>query len=314
MSYIASFRESIDRTCRFRRITGKSFRFAIEITRQCNQLCRHCFVIRDKTMPPLNALIRIIEDAAAAGCGKIIITGGDPLMRNDLEKIVRVCADANILVDLNSNLIALTQKRAEALLDAGVVEVSVSLYGCEDVHDWLTKVKGSYQRSVRGIKLFRKLNVSVDVHTALTIQGLTKIESLIEQCEKLDISSLTLFTILMFEEMDDFNNDFNIDKDKTLSMIERIRKNISLPIRTIGLRKELHYGCVMNEGILGLTATLHLKPCLLAHSNNKRGIDLLQTDFTIARDQLREEIHNGYWRQACIDKRLSHNNEDIRLV
>jgi MoaA/NifB/PqqE/SkfB family radical SAM enzyme len=127
---------------------------------------------------------------------KVILTGGEPLLRPDLETIVRACADLDTLVDLNSNLTLLTPERAQRLKDAGIGEVSVSVHGDRAAHDWLSDQAGCYDRTVKGIEMLLALGIPVDVHSALWDGMLAQVLPLADLCQQLGIGSLTFFRIL----------------------------------------------------------------------------------------------------------------------
>ena len=113
MTEVKSNRIPDHRSCRFRRINQRGVRLALEVTRCCSFRCAHCFVPRDNQTPSLASLAPILERLNEICCKKVILTGGEPLLRSDLEDIVRVCAEQGILVDLNSTLYVADAARGE---------------------------------------------------------------------------------------------------------------------------------------------------------------------------------------------------------
>ena len=176
---VESCRSTDDRTCRFRPILGSGFRLAVEVTRRCNLPCRHCFVPRENQEPGLEVLISLLQEAGLSGCRKVLLTGGEPLLRPDLEAIISACARNGMLVDLNSNLLTLDWERARCLQEAGLGEVSVSLHGDRASHDWLCGRPGGYDRTVQAIEILLNLGLPVDVHGALWNGSLPGLPSLV---------------------------------------------------------------------------------------------------------------------------------------
>jgi MoaA/NifB/PqqE/SkfB family radical SAM enzyme len=299
MNQPQSQRLSIDHTCRFRKINHKGFRLAVEITRRCNLKCKHCFVKKGNQEPDTNRLCSELLNALKYGCKKIIITGGEPLLNKNLVRILRVLAERSVLTDLNSNLYALNKNKALELVEAGLGEVSVSIYGNEDSHDWLTGVPGSFKRTIRGIELLQRLNIPVDVHSAVWYDSGAYIQYVTELCKQLGVSSLTFFRILPTENAQKNYPFLFRANGNMLKNINSVREQIKMPVRTIGLDEPDFKECVMGESVLGITADFELVPCLLARSS-ARSIDLYEIGFKLALEALNKQVQQRKWHPVCV--------------
>lgn len=297
MATVQSRRSDVDRTCRFRRIDGAGFRLALEVTRRCNLACRHCFVQPDHQHPATGELVALIQEAGRLGCRKLIVTGGEPLLRPDLEQIVATASECGALVDLNSNLYSLTRERVETLRASGLQEASASLYGGQEQHDELTGTKGSFDRALAGIDALRQAGVTVDVHGAIWDRMLPHLESLVETAARHGVSSITFFSLLPTASWSDMDG-YTLSPGRALEVVERARASAPIPIRTIGLRPLQEGECAMADGIYGLDADLKLSPCLLSHSE-RGGVDLRAHSFREGRALLETQIGRGDWRPAC---------------
>lgn len=291
-SITESLRTCDDRTCRFRRITGGGIRCALEITHRCNLTCPHCFVDRDGLEPLTSELISVLRQLSSAHCRKIVLTGGEPLLVDGLEAVVATCAEQEILVDLNSNLIALNAEFARTLVAAGLSEASVSLYGAEAVHDRFVGHAGAFARTVRGIRLLRDLGVPVDVHSPLGAHNAAQINSMADVCVRLDCASLTFFTILQ-------PGPCWCPGPDVLASIAELRTQCTFPVRTIGVVPGDLVECVMGESIMGITAGLILKPCLLAAAHDAGRHDLRNGRVAEALAEVRKEVTHDVWKAAC---------------
>ncbi len=299
MNHTKSQRLSVDHTCRFRKINQRGFRLVVEITRRCDLKCKHCFVTKGNQEPDTDRLCSELLNALKLGCKKVIITGGEPLLNKNLTKILKALADRSVLIDLNSNLYALSKNRSLELVEAGLGEVSVSIYGNEDSHDWLTGVPGSFRRTIQGIELLQRLNIPVDVHSALWYDSGAYIKYMAELCEKIGADSLTFFRILPTEKSKkNYPFLFKMNGD-ILTKINSVREQTEISIRTIGFEKPNFNECVMGESILGITADFALVPCLLARSINSF-IDLDEIDFKVAYDVLTKQIQQKKWYPDCV--------------
>jgi radical SAM protein with 4Fe4S-binding SPASM domain len=107
-----------------------------EITRSCNLKCPHCFTA--STMlpvaedPPLEEARSLLEQMAEVGVQLIGLSGGEPLLRRDLEEIIEYGREVGIAeARVVSNGLLATHKRLRSLKDAGLVGIQVSIDGPE---------------------------------------------------------------------------------------------------------------------------------------------------------------------------------------
>ncbi|MBX2883770.1 MAG: GTP 3',8-cyclase MoaA [Granulosicoccus sp.] len=116
----------------------------VSVTDRCNFRCVYCMpkeiFNKDYKFLPRKELLsfeeieRVVRVYAEHGVSKIRITGGEPLVRSDLEVLIEKIAQVNGIRDisLTTNASLLTLKRARALKDAGLRRVNVSLDAMDD--------------------------------------------------------------------------------------------------------------------------------------------------------------------------------------
>jgi len=116
----------------------------VSVTDRCNFRCVYCmpksvFNKDYKFLPKSDLLsfeeiVRVVRTAADFGVTKIRLTGGEPLIRNDLEQLVEWIAKVDGIKDvsLTTNATLLTKKRAVSLRSAGLQRLNVSLDAIDD--------------------------------------------------------------------------------------------------------------------------------------------------------------------------------------
>jgi len=131
-----------------------------ECTLRCNLSCVHCGsdCLRDATRNdmPLADFLRVIDsikDHINPHKTTIAITGGEPLMRGDLEACGRELYARGFPWGFVTNGYALVRERYEKLLDAGLRSLTISLDGLHASHDWFRGKTGSHERAVKAIEL-----------------------------------------------------------------------------------------------------------------------------------------------------------------
>lgn len=138
------------------------------ITPNCNLNCRHCYV---RERPWKNELsteeaLRLISKLADLGVVALNLTGGEPLLRKDIFDIIDYALDNGISVSIFSNLLLLNDRIAREL-ERRNIYVLTSLDGSRpEVHDYI-RGEGTWRKTVEGIKLLKKRDISV--HTSFTI-------------------------------------------------------------------------------------------------------------------------------------------------
>ncbi len=135
---------------------------AWDITYKCNLNCFFCdrqAIYRDKLNKDLtlSEAKTVIDNLADADVMAIGITGGEALLRNDLEDIIEYAVDKGLVVTLSTNGTLLTRSRAKKLVNL-VQSISISLDGLSDTHDEVRGKKGAYAGAIRGIKILAETN------------------------------------------------------------------------------------------------------------------------------------------------------------
>jgi AdoMet-dependent heme synthase len=126
----------------------------LDVTWRCNERCVHCYLDHDDLGEMTYAEIEdLMTQMAAAGVFFLTISGGEPLLRKDLFDIIRRARELTFNVKLKTNAILIREKEAALIRELGVETVQVSIYSHRaEVHDAITKVKGSLERSLDAIR------------------------------------------------------------------------------------------------------------------------------------------------------------------
>ena len=85
----------------------------------------------------------------------IIISGGEPLMRKDLEQCGLELYRRGFPWGMVSNGLFVTPERFNSLMDSGLRSLTISLDGFEEDHNWMRGNPKSFECAVRAIKLRR---------------------------------------------------------------------------------------------------------------------------------------------------------------
>jgi radical SAM protein with 4Fe4S-binding SPASM domain len=141
----------------------------LDLTYRCNERCEHCYLDHDdRGELSFSEIAALLHDLAAAGTLFLTLSGGEALLRRDFFDIVALARSLAFSVRVKTNAVLLRPRDAERLRALGVHEVQVSLYSHRpEVHDAVTKVPGSFFRTVAGIGALRAAGVPVVVANVL---------------------------------------------------------------------------------------------------------------------------------------------------
>ena len=126
----------------------------LAVTNRCNYNCWHCYNAgRNQCDTELSTLKHIAGQLQELGAVHVTLTGGEPLLRTDLEKIA-AAFDESIFLTLNTTGDGLTPQRARALRDAGIFNVGVSIDSTDaDEHDRMRGKPEAFRTAVEAIGL-----------------------------------------------------------------------------------------------------------------------------------------------------------------
>jgi radical SAM protein with 4Fe4S-binding SPASM domain len=145
----------------------------IELTRRCSLSCAHCYLpeTRGRARPGRELTAaqwkKILSQLAAAGGLYLVFTGGEPLLRPDLEELCTFAKKLNFDVRIFSTGFGLDRRRALGLKKAGVSAFEISFYGRPGIHDGVTGLSGSHSLSLAAARLLKKNGIKVRLKVPL---------------------------------------------------------------------------------------------------------------------------------------------------
>jgi GTP 3',8-cyclase len=149
----------------------------ISVTDRCNFRCVYCMpkevygrdhrFLDRRELLSFEEIARVARIFVAAGVRKLRLTGGEPLLRRDLEKLIAQLAELDVDLTLTTNGSALPQK-AQLLADAGLRRVTVSLDALDDAtFRALNDVDFPVERVLEGIEAASAAGLPVKVNAVV---------------------------------------------------------------------------------------------------------------------------------------------------
>ena len=174
-----------------------------ECTLRCNMSCRHCgsdckVAPAVKDMPATDFLRVIDSITPHVDTHKvfIIFTGGEALLRDDLEEVGLELYRREYPWGLVTNGFLLDEKRLESLMASGMHSITVSLDGFEEQHNWIRRHPQSFEKAVEAIKLLaQQKDVLWDVVTCVNPRSYPRLQEFKEFLVSLGVPAWRLFSI-----------------------------------------------------------------------------------------------------------------------
>lgn len=159
---------------------------AWNLTRRCNLECAHCYIAAGPDQGADDDLstaecFRIADEILAVNPAPMfILSGGEPLLRDDLEAIAEHCATRGATVVVGTNGTLLTDQRIESLMAAGVTGVAVSIESLDPTyHDRFRRGHGSLEATLAAIDRLAEHKLDFVIQTTLTAGNRDELPSLV---------------------------------------------------------------------------------------------------------------------------------------
>jgi MoaA/NifB/PqqE/SkfB family radical SAM enzyme len=165
------------------RICGKRTPLIVSwaVTTRCNLRCRYCnaWNAKEKELGT-SQILAVIEELSEMGTKKIQLTGGEPLLRDDIGQILNFCQDKGMSTSVNSNGM-LVEERKKVLKNIDLL--CLSFDGRKAAHDYV-RGEGSYDRVIQAVKIAKDNNIKIRFVTVLGSHNLNEIDFILQKAEE----------------------------------------------------------------------------------------------------------------------------------
>ena len=177
---------------------------AVNLTRRCNLACAHCY-LDAKTLRAGDAdelgtaeVQALLDDVATLGHGTmVVLTGGEPLLRKDLETLIRHGTALGLPMVIGTNAMMLSERRVLSLKQAGVLGLGISLDSLDpERHDRFRGYTGAWAKTLAGIERCRRNQVDFQLHFSVTDENAHELSAMIEFAQSCGARALNIFFVV----------------------------------------------------------------------------------------------------------------------
>ncbi|PHQ37457.1 radical SAM/SPASM domain-containing protein [Halorubrum persicum] len=173
-----------------------------EVTQACGLACRHCRADAKPARHPDELSTaegkRLLDDAAAFGEGQLVVlSGGDPLARDDLLELVSYGDDRGLRMTITpSGTRSLTPDRVEALADAGVRRMALSLDGAtRERHDRF-RGEESFESTLEAAEAASEAGLPLQVNTTVCAETVAELPAIRDRVRDLGAVLWSVFFLV----------------------------------------------------------------------------------------------------------------------
>lgn len=142
------------------------------LVRRCNLTCKHCYSISaDKDFPgelSTQEVFDVMDDLKRFRVPVLILSGGEPLLRQDIYDIAHRAKTMGFYVGLSSNGTLIDESNIDKIAAVGFDYVGVSLDGIKQTHDTFRRMQGAFDLSMHGIRLCHERGIKVGIRFTMT--------------------------------------------------------------------------------------------------------------------------------------------------
>lgn len=254
----------------------------IELTNECNLKCIHCYkgCLEEKKEIRFESIKQMIDDAYSIGVFRVIVSGGECTLNKDFLRICKYIREKRMMLDICTNGQSLydNKKLFNEVIKLYPRIISLSLYSMNpNIHDKITKVKGSHNKTLSVIKKLANLNQNTEIKCFLTKYNVKDWQEVSEFGENLGVN--VSFDATFLNSKKNNNEDVQVTEEQLYDLYSDPQSPFfieKLPMRNINeefLNEPICWGGKISVAI---NADLDILPCATVDINlgNLKNISL----------------------------------------
>lgn len=170
------------------------------ITRQCNLKCIHCYAKADsgKAENELSTTggMALIDDLAEMGAPVLLLSGGEPLMREDMPDLAAYAIQKGMRAVISTNGTLITKEKAKILKDIGLSYVGISIDGTREINDKFRGISGAFSAAIEGVKNCQAAGIKVGLRFTINRFNSDEIPALFDLLEEMRIPRICFYHLV----------------------------------------------------------------------------------------------------------------------
>lgn len=150
------------------RLNPQVFDIQIELTKNCNERCVHCYIPNHQKNSAVKAktkmVLRVLDEAKEMNAISVCFTGGEPFLHKDIVKILRYSRKNDFMITILTNGTVINNEIISILKEINLNQIQISVYSLRPkIHDAITKYNGSLNKTIETIEKLISNNIPVQI-------------------------------------------------------------------------------------------------------------------------------------------------------
>ena len=193
-------------------------------TKTCNLRCRHCYAESDGCAHDQLSTTEakaLIDDLAAFGSPALLLSGGEPCMRDDLVEIAAYARKAGLRVTLSTNGTLIDAELACELARVDLSYVGISLDGGPETHDRFRGMPGAFERAMRGVANAKEAGMKVGLRFTIHQQNYREVDTVFDIMRDYNVDRVCFYHLVYTGRGSDMMN-LDLTHDQTRAVMRLI--------------------------------------------------------------------------------------------
>ena len=170
------------------------------VTDRCNLRCEHCYLSAEHAGEGEELTLiegrDLIRDLAGMGVPVLLFSGGEPLLRDDLEDLSRCARDVGLRPVVSTNGTLVDARRAQALKHAGVAYVGVSIDGTEATHDRFRAKQGAFRQAAAGLRHAAEAGLKTGIRFTINRENHQDLPAVLDLVEAMGVPRFCMYHLV----------------------------------------------------------------------------------------------------------------------
>ncbi len=170
------------------------------VTQRCNLSCVHCYA-QAKSKSQSDELsttegLALLEDLARFEAPVVLFSGGEPLLRPDLTRLLERAVSLGLRAVISTNGTLITPSKAEELKDLGLSYVGISLDGLKEVNDRFRQVSGAFEAALAGVKNCQEAGLKVGLRFTISRRNVQEVPKIFDLMRQMSIPRVCFYHLV----------------------------------------------------------------------------------------------------------------------
>ena len=248
----------------------------LHITQRCNLHCVGCYSLdnnRNRLQDPsIDDLKRALEQLSYNGCKLLVISGGEPFIRDDLAEIVfyakQIVKIPNVQIITNGTMVTIEKlKNIKKYVDG----IAISIDGYSKCHPTYIRDKGIFDSVIHAVKLCKSCNIVTSILPTIHAKNYNCMMDYVKLSKELNVE--ISFSLLTCSPLDAVLSRWLPTNEQlrsiALDLVQiGIQDMVSVNDMPIGNGLDVRKSCEVGNKIVSIGADGSVYPCHMLHDTN----------------------------------------------